>query len=87
MGVERQVLSTGIDSWEGTMTYRGITYMVEAMERTKKGNPGWEIEMLRQTGRMTVQPLSCTWHPSLDTALEATEHAIRQLVDGDQHAQ
>src|SRR5207253_8008159 len=77
MDVDRQVLHTGADSWEGTMTYQGITFMVEVMERTHKGAHVWAMEVLRQTGRHTVQPLSHTHHPTLDAALEAAERIVR----------
>lgn len=80
MDVDRQVLHTGADSWEGTMTYQGITFMVEAMERTHQGAHVWAMEILRQTGRHTVQPLSHTYHPTLDAALECTERIILDLA-------
>lgn len=81
MDVDQQALHIGLDSWEGTMTYRGITFMVEATAGTHNGACVWEIEVLRQTGWHMVQPLSYTYYPTLDAGLEAAECTIRQLVD------
>lgn len=39
MEVNRRVLFTGEDSWEGEMTYQGRTFKVEATLRTRKGSP------------------------------------------------
>ena len=83
MGVNRRVLQLGLDSWEGDMTYRGITFMVEAMERRERGETGWSIEVLRKIGRHTVQPLFCAQGLTLEAALNGAERAIRRLVDGD----
>jgi len=82
MGVEQRILAVGIDSWEGEMTYRGTTFMVEAMERVEKGETGWDLEVLRQTGRAIVQPLSNTRYLTLDAALEGARQVIRHIVDG-----
>jgi hypothetical protein len=81
MDVHRRVLHRGPDSWEGEMTYQGLTFIVEAMEQTNTNKATWEIEVLRHIGGRTVEPLSFTQRPTLEDALDEAERIIRQFID------
>ena len=82
MDVERRVLRKGVDSWEGEMTGRGGTYMVEVQRRTRRDEPVWDLEVLRRHNRVFVELLHYSPHPTLDAALEAAEGYVRGLEPG-----
>ncbi len=86
MELNRRVLFTGEDSWEGEMTCQGRTFKVEATLRTRKGSPEWDVEVLKRTGRWTFQPLYLGAYPTLDAALQAAERGIQGLVTDDPDA-
>ena len=83
MDVERRALHTGMDSWEGEMTYRDTTYKVEVEQRTRQGSVVWDLEVLRE-GRFLVlgyaDVLHYSAHPTLEAALDAAESYIRGLT-------
>ena len=84
MTVERRVLHTGVDSWEGEMTCRSTTYKVEVEQRDRQGVAVWDLEVLREGRRFlflgTVEMVHYSAHPTLDAALDAAQSAIRGLA-------
>jgi hypothetical protein len=47
MDVERPALHTGVDSWEGEMTYPGTAYKLEVGQRDHHGAVVWDMEVFR----------------------------------------
>jgi hypothetical protein len=62
-----------MDSWEANMTYQGITFMVTAQREDWRDTSMWEMEVLRQTSRWSVQTLYGAYDPTVE-AVSSTVH-------------